>query len=129
MNQNDKVPAGTENYPVNNYLPKPTPGSRPKKFTKYAYVVKNQVVWDRMQRKYIVLEGKGKQESIPIALLHKENNKAYQDACEQCGWSPRDREGRTMYIVDGSYVSPNEIKRMRQIMVSKKKSQATTPDS
>ena len=46
MSQNDQVPAGTENYPVNNYIPKSNPNSRPKKFTKYAYVVKNQVVWD-----------------------------------------------------------------------------------
>ena len=38
MSQNDQVPAGTENYPVNNYIPKSNPNSRPKKFTKYAYV-------------------------------------------------------------------------------------------
>jgi len=115
MNEENNVPSGTENYPVNNYLLKSTPNSRPKKFTKYAYVVKNKVAWDRMRKKYVTLEGKGVQESVPIALLHKENNKAYQDACKQCGWSPRNREARTMYIVDGSYVSPNEVKRMRNL--------------
>ena len=62
MSQNDQVPAGTENYPVNNYIPKSNPNSRPKKFTKYAYVVKNQVVWDECI-KSMWLEGKGRQES------------------------------------------------------------------
>ena len=71
MSQNDKLPAGTENYPVNNYIPLSNPNSRPKKFTKYAYVVKNEVVWDRMHKKYVVLEGKGRQESDLIPLLHK----------------------------------------------------------
>ena len=115
MSQSNNVPSGTENYPVNNYLPKSTPGTRPKKFTKYAYVVKNKVAWDRMRRKYVVVEGKGRQETTPIALLHKEINKAYQDACEQCKWSKMAKEARTMYIIDGSYVSPNEIKRMRNL--------------
>ena len=115
MSQSNNVPSGTENYPVNNYLPKSTPGTRPKKFTKYAYVVKNKVAWDRMRKKYVVVEGKGRQETTPIALLHKDANKAYQDACEQCNWSKMDKEARTMYIIDGSYVSPNEIKRMRSL--------------
>ena len=115
MSQNNNVPSGTEDFPVNNYLPKSTPGTRPKKFTKYAYVVKNKVAWDRMRKKYVVIEGKGRQETTPIALLHKDINKAYQDACEQCKWSKMAKEARTMYIIDGSYVSPNEIKRMRNL--------------
>ena len=92
MSQSNNVPSGTENYPVNNYLPKSTPGTRPKKFTKYAYVVKNKVAWDRMRKKYVVVEGKVRQETTPIALLHKEINKAYQDACKQCNWSKMDKE-------------------------------------
>ena len=115
MSQSNNVPSGTEDFPVNNYLPKSTPGTRPKKFTKYAYVVKNKVAWDRMRKKYVVVEGKGRQETTPIALLHKEINKAYQDACEQCKWSKMAKEARTMHIIDGSYVSPNEIKRMRNL--------------
>ena len=115
MSQNNNVPSGTENYPDNLYLHTPTPNTRPKKFTKYAYVVKNTVAWDRTRKKYVVLEGKGRQETTPIALLHKEINKAYQDACEQCKWSKMAKEARTMYIIDGSYVSPNEIKRMRNL--------------
>jgi hypothetical protein len=114
MSQNDQVPAGTENYPVNNYIPKPNPNSRPKKFTKYAYVVKNQVVWDRTRRKYVVLEGKGKQETQPIPLLHKDRLKAYQDACNVCGWSSKNKEARTLYITDSTYISPTAIKRMRE---------------
>ena len=115
MNQKNNVPSGTENFPANNYRPKPTPGTRPRKFTKYAYVVKNKVAWDRMRKKYVVVEGKGRQETTPIALLHKDINKAYQDACEQCNWSKMAKEARTMHIIDGSYVSPNEIKRMRNL--------------
>ena len=115
MSQNDKLPAGTSDLPVNNYIPKSNPNSRPKKFTKYSYVVKNQVAWDRMRRKYVVLEGKGKQETQPIPLLHKDNLKAYQDACNVCGWSPKIREARTLYIIDDTYISPNAIKRMRNL--------------
>ena len=116
MSQNNNVPSGTEDFPVNTYLHRPTPSTRPKKFTKYAYVVKNKVAWDRMRKKYVVVEGKGRQETTPIALLHKDINKAYQDACEQCNWSKMAKEARTMYIIDGSYVSPNEIKRMRKLL-------------
>ena len=115
MSQSNNVPSGTENYPVNNYLPKSTPGTRPRKFTKYAYVVKNKVAWDRMKKKYVVVEGKGKPETLRMPLLYKDPNKAYQDACKICDWSPVAKEARTMYIVDGSYVSPNEIKRMRNL--------------
>ena len=78
MSQNDKLPAGTRDLPVNNYIPLSNPNSRPKKFTKYAYVVKNEVAWDRMHKKYVVVEGKGKQESDKIPLLHKDNRKAYE---------------------------------------------------
>ena len=115
MSQINNVPSGTENYPVNNYLPKSTPGTRPRKFTKYAYVVKNKVAWDRMKKKYVVVEGKGTPETLRMPLLYKDPNKAYQDACKICDWSPVAKEARTMYIVDGSYVSPNEIKRMRNL--------------
>ena len=58
MNQNSSEPSGSKNYPANNYIPKSNPNSRPKKFTKYAHVVKNKVAWDRMRRKYVVVEGK-----------------------------------------------------------------------
>ena len=115
MSQNDQVPAGTENYPVNNYIPKSNPYSRPKKFTKYAYVVKNQVVWDRVHKKYVVLEGKGQPESKPIPLLHKDNRKAYEDACDVCKWHYRNKEARTLYIIDDTYISPTAIKRMREL--------------
>ena len=84
MSQSNNVPSGTENYPVNNYLPKSTPGTRPRKFTKYAYVVKNKVAWDRMKKKYVVVEGKGKPETLRMPLLYKDPNKAYQDACKIC---------------------------------------------
>ena len=115
MSQNDKLPAGTRDLPVNNYIPKSNPNSRPKKFTKYAYVVKNQVAWDRMCRKYVVLEGKGKPETQPIPLLYKDKLKAYQDACNVCGWSSKIKEARTLYIIDDTYISPNAIKRMRNL--------------
>ena len=115
MSQNDQVPAGTENYPVNNYIPKSNPNSRPKKFTKYAYVVKNQVVWDRMRRKYVVLEGKGQPESKPIPLLHKDKVKAYEDACDVCKWHDRNKAARPLYIIDDTYISPTAIKRMREL--------------
>jgi len=115
MSQNDKLPAGTENYPVNNYIPKSNPNSRPKKFTKYAYVIKNQVEWDRMHKRYVVLEGKGKQETQPIPLLHKDNRKAYEDACDVCKWHYKNREARTLYVTDGTYISPTAIKRMREL--------------
>ena len=116
MNQKNNVPSGTENFPANNYRPKPTPGTRPRKFTKYAYVVKNKVAWDRMKKKYVIVEGKGTPETLRMPLLHKDPNKAYQDACKICDWSPVAKEARTLYIVDGSYVSPNEIKRMRKLL-------------
>ena len=61
MNQNSNEPSGSKNYPANNYIPKSNPNSRPKKFTKYAYVVKNKVAWDRMRRKYSIIEGQGQQ--------------------------------------------------------------------
>ena len=115
MSQNDKLPAGTRDLPVNNYIPKSNPNSRPKKFTKYAYVVKNQVVWDRLHRKYVVMEGKGQPETQPIPLLHKDKLKAYHDACDVCGWSPKIREARTLYIIDDTYISPTAIKRMREL--------------
>ena len=115
MSQNNNVPSGTEDFPVNTYLHRPTPSTRPKKFTKYAYVVKNKVAWDRMKKKYVVIEGKGTPETLRMPLLYKDPNKAYQDACKICDWSPVAKEARTMYIVDGSYVSPNEIKRMRKL--------------
>ena len=115
MSQNDQVPAGTECYPVNNYIPKSNPNSRPKEFTKYAYVVKNQVVWDRLHKKYVVLEGKVQPETQPIPLLHKDKLKAYQDACDVCGWSSKNKEARTLYIIDDTYISPTAIKRMREL--------------
>ena len=114
MSQNDKLPSGTRNLPANNYIPKSSPNSRPKKFTKYAYVIKNQVAWDRMHKKYVVVEGKGTPETLPIPLLYKDNLKAYQDACNVCGWSGKAREARTLYIKDDTYISPNTIKRMRE---------------
>ena len=80
MNQNSSEPSGSKNYPANNYIPKSNPSSRPKKFTKYAHVVKNKVAWDRMRKKYVIIEGQGQQESQPIPLLHKENRQAYEDA-------------------------------------------------
>ena len=115
MSQNDQVPAGTENYPVNNYVPLSNPNSRPKKFTKYAYVIKNEVAWDRMHKKYVVVEGKGKQESDKIQLLHKDNRKAYEDACHVCKWHYSNKEARTLYVTDGTYISPTVIKRMRNL--------------
>ena len=115
MNQNSSEPSGSKNYPANNYIPKSNPNSRPKKFTKYAYVVKNQVVWDRLHKKYVVVEGKGKQESDKIPLLHKDNRKAYEDACDVCKWHYRNQEARTLYVTDGTYISPTAIKRMREL--------------
>ena len=114
MNQNSSEPSGSKNYPANNYIPKSNPNSRPKKFTKYAYVVKNKVAWDRMRRKYSIIEGQGQQEAQPMPLLHKDNSQAYRDACKICGWNYQDKEGRTLYITDGTYISPTRIKQMRE---------------
>ena len=63
MNQNSPDPSGSKNYPANNYIPKSNPNSRPKKFTKYAYVVKNKVAWDKIRRKNVIVEGQGQQEA------------------------------------------------------------------
>ena len=115
MNQNSSEPSGSKNYPANNYIPKSNPSSRPKKFTKYAHVVKNKVAWDRMRKKYVVIEGQGQPESQPIPLLHKENRQAYEDACKVCGWNYLDKEARTLYVTDGTYISPTAIKRMRDL--------------
>ena len=115
MNQNSSEPSGSKNYPANNYIPKSNPSSRPKKFTKYAHVVKNKVAWDRMRKKYVIIEGQGQQESQPIPLLHKENRQAYEDACKVCGWNYQDKEARTLYVTDGTYISPTAIKRMRDL--------------
>ena len=115
MIQNSSEPSGSKNYPANNYIPKSNPNSRPKKFTKYAHVVKNKVAWDRMRKKYVVIEGQGQPESQPIPLLHKENRQAYEDACKVCGWNYLDKEARTLYVTDGTYISPTAIKRMRDL--------------
>ena len=114
MNQNSNEPSGSKNYPANNYIPKSNPNSRPKKFTKYAHVVKNKVAWDRMRRKYSIIEGQGLQEAQPMPLLHKDNSQAYRDACKVCGWNYQDKEARTLYITDDTYISPTAIKRMRE---------------
>tara|TARA_R100000781_G_scaffold86442_1_gene53224 strand:+ start:524 stop:874 length:351 start_codon:yes stop_codon:yes gene_type:complete len=114
MNQNSSEPSGSKDYPANNYIPKSSPNSRPKKFTKYAYVVKNRVAWDRMHKKYAIIEGQGKSESLPIALLHKDNTQAYEDACKVCDWNHQNKEARTLYITDGTYISPTRIRQMRE---------------
>ena len=142
MSQNDQVPAGTENYPVNNYIPKSNPNSRPKKFTKYAYVVKNQVVWDRMHKKYVVLEGKGQPETQPIPLLHKDNRKAYEDACDVCqdivcarnGTIKTEtaiKQGTIIFVTDGTYMADKSIqlqlnKKMRWITSIEKRARLPT---
>ena len=68
-----------------------------------------------LHKKYVVLEGKGQPESKPIPLLHKDNRKAYEDACDVCKWHYRNKEARTLYVTDGTYISPTAIKRMREL--------------
>ena len=67
-----------------------------------------------MRRKNVIVEGKGQPESQPIPLLYKDNSQAYRDACKVCGWNYQDKEARTLYITDGTYISPTRIKQMRE---------------
>ena len=32
-----------------------------------------------------------------------------------CGWNYKDKEARTLYVTDGTYISPTAIKRMREL--------------
>jgi hypothetical protein len=62
----------------------------------------------------VIVEGQGKQEAQKMPLLYKDNSQAYRDACKICGWNYQDKEARTLYITDGTYISPTQIKRMRE---------------